>query len=85
MRPNSAVRLVFGAASAAVAKVARRQQPDPGAVVGSAIRHVAAGIERTSRRVRETHTLPVTLFLLVCAFAETGNSQNCQLQTWFKV
>ena len=57
MRPDSAVRLVFGAAST-VRRVARTQ-PE---TVGAAFRHVTAAIEAASRRVSTHH-----LFVYLCS------------------
>ena len=62
MRPDSAVRLLFGAASAAVGRAVRTPQlPD---TVGASLQQVAAGIEAACRRVRmAVRTLCVLGFL----------------------
>ena len=61
MRPDTAVRLVFGAASA-VGKLARTQ-PD---TVGTSLQHVAAVIETATGRVSTGTSEDTWYILLLC-------------------
>ena len=64
MRPDSAVRLVFGAASAA--RKASRTQPD---TVGTALQHVTATIESASKKVSEKISSRYLFYLCLYATA----------------
>jgi hypothetical protein len=81
MRPDSAIRLVFGAASAA--RKATRIQPD---TVGTALQHVRATIESTSRRVSEG-TSPLSILLVPLYYCPIGfdNGLSLQCQARFKI